>query len=178
MTGEVNGRAWVFGDDVDTDAIIPARYLHLPSLEEMAGHAMEPLEPTFGSRARPGDVIVAGVNFGSGSSREFAVLVWKQLQVGAILAESFARTFYRNALNNGILVLEVPGITEHAATGDQIEVQPQRGQIRNLTRGTTLKTSPLPDFAQQLLEAGGLKGFLLQLQEEHGSSTRGGSGRS
>lgn len=175
--GGINGRAWVFGDDVDTDAIIPARYLHLPTLEEMAGHAMEPLEPNFGSQVRPGDVVVAGANFGSGSSREFAVLVWKQLQVGAILAESFARTFYRNALNNGILVLEAPGISQQVATGDQIEVHPQKGEIRNLTRGTTLTTSPLPDFAQQLLAAGGLKGFLLQLQEEHGSSTRGGSGR-
>lgn len=162
----VSGKAWVFGDDIDTDVIVPARYLHLPSLQEMARHTMEPVAPGFAAQVRPGDIIVAGENFGSGSSREFAALVWKELGVGAIVAESYARLFYRNALNNGLLVLEVPGITSAVSTGDQLQIDVEGGEIRNLTRRSSLAISPLPDFARELLAEGGLKGFLQKLQQE------------
>lgn len=151
----VYGKAWKFGDGIDTDIIIPARHLILP-LEEMKHKAMEPLRPEFAARVGHGDMIVAGRNFGCGSSREQAPAVLKELGISAIVAVSFARIFFRNAINLGIPVVECEDIYRHIQEGDFVEVLLSTGRIRIPEKGLEFSGSPLPDFLLEVINDGGL----------------------
>lgn len=150
------------GDDVDTDMIYHGSYLPLTDPREMAKHALEyvPGMEDFTQNVRPGDILVAGRNFGCGSSREHAVITLQYNDVAAILAESFSRIFYRNAVNLGFPILEVPGITGQAETGDELEVDANTGRVRNLTKGVELQGSPLSGLEKQIMTAGGLFSYL------------------
>jgi 3-isopropylmalate dehydratase small subunit len=150
------GRAWVYGDNVDTDVIIPARYLTSTDEAELARHALEDLDTDFARDVRPGDVVVAGTNFGCGSSREHAPIALKGAGAKAVVAATFARIFFRNAVNTGLPVLVCPEAVEATVMGDEIEVDPASGAIRNLSRGLEWSAQPLPDFVQGIVEAGGL----------------------
>lgn len=150
------GRAWVYGDNVDTDVIIPARYLTTNDESELAQHALEDLDPTFVQGVHPGDVIVAGTNFGCGSSREHAPIALKGAGASAVVAGSFARIFFRNAINTGLPVLVCPEAMEATQSGDEIEVDASSSTVRNLSRGLQWSAEPLPEFVQQIVEAGGL----------------------
>lgn len=153
---KLRGRAWKFGADVDTDAIIPARYLNTSDPAELARHCMEDADPAFVSKMRPGDVIVAGKNFGCGSSREHAPIAIKAAGVACVIAPSFARIFYRNAFNMGLPIFESPEAADAIAEGDEVEVDGDAGVVRNLTRGTEFKVAPIPPFMQELIADGGL----------------------
>jgi len=153
-------RAWVLGDNVSTDDIIPGRYLVKRSPQELGKHALENLLPEFPSRVREGDVLIAGKNFGCGSSREQAPLALKGAGVGAVIAESFARIFFRNAVNQGLPVMICRGVRAHFSTGEEVEYDLGRGVVRNLTRGVELRAEPLPDFMLSILRAGGLIPYL------------------
>ena len=150
------GSAHVYGDDVDTDVIIPARYLTATEPEELAKHCMEDLDPGFVARVRPGDLLVAGRNFGSGSSREHAPLSIKGGGVAVIVAESFARIFFRNSINVGLPIVECPGVASVAETGDLFRVDLEAGTVENVTRGRVWPATPLPGFMREILDAGGL----------------------
>ena len=150
------GRAWRFGDDVDTDAIIPARYLNTTDPQELARHCMEAADPAFAEQVRPGDIIVAGKNFGCGSSREHAPLAIKAAGVSCVIAAGFARIFYRNAFNIGLPILESPEAAAVCRQGDELEVDLATGGIRNLTRNKTFMAQPIPPFMQELISDGGL----------------------
>ncbi len=150
------GRVWVFGNNIDTDVIIPARYLNTSDPLELAKHCMEDANPHFGSRVKPGDIIVAGKNFGCGSSREHAPISIKAAGISCVVAESFARIFYRNAFNMGLPIIECPNINGKIKEGDEITVDLSSGIIENHTTGEIYKSEPLPDFMQDLLKAGGL----------------------
>nr|HID59154.1 3-isopropylmalate dehydratase small subunit [Desulfobacterales bacterium] len=155
------GKAWKFGDDIDTDAIIPARYLNTSNEAELAKHCMEDADPEFVGKMRPGDVIVAGRNFGCGSSREHAPISIKASGISCVIAVSFARIFYRNAFNMGLPILESPDAAEGIDDGDEVEVDTERGIIKNLSAGTAYHTTPIPSFMQELINAGGLIPFVL-----------------
>ncbi len=151
----ISGRVWKFGDGIDTDIIIPARHLVLP-LEEMKQWAMGPLRPEFAGEVSPGDVIVGGSNFGCGSSREQAPAVLKALGIRAIVAVSFARIFFRNAINLGIPVVECEEIFEKVQEGDKVEVNLSSGGIRILARDLEFSGSKLPKFLLDIINSGGL----------------------
>jgi 3-isopropylmalate/(R)-2-methylmalate dehydratase small subunit len=151
----IRGKAWKFGDGIDTDVIIPARYLVLP-MEEMKEKAMEPLRPTFPSEFERGGIIIAGSNFGCGSSREQAPAVLKTLGVVAIVADSFARIFYRNAINLGLPVVECAGFSGRVEEGEIIDIDVATGRIRIVERGAEFQGSNLPDFLLEIIEDGGL----------------------
>ena len=150
------GRAFKYGDNVDTDVIIPSKYLHLTDPKELSKHALEGLDPTFSNRVKEGDIIIAGKNFGCGSSREHAVLALKYTGISGIVAESFARIFFRNAINLGLPVLECPNITKKIRDGDEVEIDYVRGEIRNLSTGEVITTKPLPKFIIEIIKDGGL----------------------
>jgi 3-isopropylmalate dehydratase small subunit len=150
------GRAWVYGDNVDTDVIIPARYLVTSDGVTLAQHCMEDIDPTFAGSVRAGDVIVAGSNFGCGSSREHAPLAIKGAGIDAVIASSFARIFYRNAINIGLPIFESPDAAAAIAAGDRVAVDLSRGQIRNLTTGQLFQVQPYPESILRIIEAGGL----------------------
>lgn len=152
---ELAGKVWKFGDNIDTDVIYPAKYLVTFDPQEMARHAMEGVEPGFVENIARGDILVAGRNFGSGSAREQAALALKYAGISAVLAESFARTFYRNAINVGLPVLAVAGIGEAVAQGDRVAVDLAKGVVRNLATSKELKTAPLPNFVFAIIKAGG-----------------------
>ena len=160
------GRAWKYGDDVNTDYIIPGKYLELVDPEEMARHAMEGIDPGFPEKISEGDVVVGGRNFGCGSSREHAPLALKHAGVGAVIAESYARIFYRNAINIGLPALECPGITEAVSNGDVLEVDVTGGAIMNTTKGVRLSFTPLPEFMVDVLNEGGLAPYLRKNMED------------
>lgn len=153
-------RAWVFGDSVSTDLIIPGRYLIERDPEKLADHAMEGTDPEFADKVQKGDVIVAGKNFGCGSSREHAPIALKAAGVSCIVAESFARIFYRNAINQGIPALTLSGIREEFSSGDEVEVDWENGVVKNLSSGESFETDPLPDLLEEIVKAGGLLGYL------------------
>lgn len=153
---EIRGRVWTFGDDVDTDAIIPARYLNTSDPKELAAHVMEDADPGFAGKVKSGDIIVAGKNFGCGSSREHAPIAIKAAGIRAVVARSFARIFYRNAFNIGLPIFESPGLSASAAEGDEIEIDAGDGIIKNITRGGEHRAEPIPPFMQELIAAGGL----------------------
>jgi len=149
---------WKFGDDIDTDAIIPGKYLTINKPDELAKHAFEGVRPEFSRGVKEGDIIVAGFNFGCGSSREHAPLALKGAKVKCIIAKSFARIFFRNAINIGLPLLECPD-TDKIGEEDNIEVDFESGLITNTTRNQTYQATPLPDFVRGIVDAGGLVGF-------------------
>lgn len=153
------GKVWKYGDNVDTDVIIPARYLNTPDAKELAAHCMEDIDAAFASGVRAGDVIVAGRNFGCGSSREHAPLAIKAAGVKCVVASSFARIFYRNALNIGLPILESPEAAEGIAAGDEVEVDFATGEIADATAGRRWSAEPFPPFMQDLIKAGGLANY-------------------
>lgn len=153
-------KVWRYGDHVDTDVIIPARYLNIADFKELAEHAMEDIDTSFAPNVKPGDVIVAGKNFGCGSSREHAPVVLKVKGVKCIVADSFARIFYRNAINIGLPVLEIGNEVEQIEAGDDVEVDTQTGTVVVKNKGITIKTKPLPDFCRHIGEAGGLVNYV------------------
>ena len=152
----ISGRAWRFGDDIDTDVILGAKYLSRSDPTLWAEHVLEFVRPEFAGSIKRGDLIVAGHGFGSGSSREHAAIALRHAGIGAILAESFSRTFYRNAVNNGLLVAEVHGICDAVTDGDMLEVDFAAGTIRNSTSGSSLRCTSIPLFLLDMCEAGGL----------------------
>lgn len=153
---EVSGRAWKFGDNIDTDLIIPGQYLTVQDPKELGKHCMEGADRDFAARVKPGDVVVAGYNFGCGSSREHAPLALKSCGVGAVVAASFARIFFRNAINIGLLVLECEGVYNKANPQDEILIQPELGIIKNLTTGEEFRAAPYPPLVAGIVQAGGL----------------------
>ena len=157
---KIKGRAWKFGDDVDTDAIIPARYLNTTDPDLLAAHCMEDADAAFSKQVKPGDIIVAGKNFGCGSSREHAPIAIKGAGVGCVIAQSFARIFYRNAFNMGLPILECPQAAAAIESGDEVEVDLGLGVIINHTRQQEYQAHPVPPFMQQLLQAGGLMAYV------------------
>ncbi len=160
------GNAWRFGDDVDTDAIIPARYLSTSDPQILARHCMEDADVRFADHVQPGDFIVAGKNFGCGSSREHAPLAIKHTNVSAVIAHSFARIFYRNSFNMGLPILESPEAAAGVHAGDRLEVDMEQGLIVNLTRKETYHSQPIPEFMRSLLDAGGLIPYIQCKMEE------------
>ncbi len=160
-------RVWVFGDDISTDGIIAGRYLALFEVEhdprELAKHAMESVDPTFAAKVRKGDVIIAGKNFGCGSSREEAPIALKAACISAIVAESFARIFYRNSVNQGLPTLTCPGVRRGFKSGDKAKIDLGKGIVRNATTGKIFKVDPLPDFILAILRAGGLIPYLKRI---------------
>lgn len=153
-------KVWRYGDHVDTDVIIPARYLNIADFDELAEHAMEDIDTTFASNAQPGDYVVAGKNFGCGSSREHAPVVIKVKGVKCIIADSFARIFYRNAINIGLPVLEIGKDVEKIAAGDELDVNMAAGEIKIVNKGITIQTKPLPEFIQKIADCGGLINYV------------------
>ena len=145
-----------YGDNVDTDVIIPARYLNTSDHKELAAHCMEDLDTTFISRVRQGDIIAAGHNFGCGSSREHAPIAIKASGISLVIAKSFARIFYRNAINIGLAIVECPEAVDAVSEGDEIEADLDNGIIRNITTNQEFRTQPFPEFIQKIIENGGL----------------------
>ncbi len=152
----IRGRTWKFGNDVDTDQIIPARYLNTSDPQELARHVMEDAEKDFPSKVKEGDIIVAGKNFGCGSSREHAPIAIKAAGIQAVIAESFARIFFRNAFNIGLPIFESKEASLDIKEGDVVEIDAQNGIIRNITKGVEYRAKPIPPFMQELIKAGGL----------------------
>ncbi len=152
----IRGKIWKFGNDIDTDVIIPARYLNTSDPKELAMHVMEGVDSNFSQKIKKGDIIVAGKNFGCGSSREHAPIAIKASGIQAIIAKSFARIFYRNAFNIGLPIFESSEAPEKIKENDEIEIDADKGIIRNLTRNEEYKANPIPEFMQELIEAGGL----------------------
>lgn len=150
------GKVFKYQDSVDTDVILPARYLALYREEDLAAHCMEDIDENFAAAAAPGDFIVAGENSGCGSSREHAPIAIKASGISCVIAASFARIFYRNAINIGLPILECPEAAAAARTGDRIEVDPASGEIRNLTQGLTWRAGAFPPFIRSMIDAGGL----------------------
>ena len=163
----LKGQVWKYGDNVDTDAIIPARYLNVSTAEELAPHCMEDIDPSFVSKVRSGDVIVADENFGCGSSREHAPLAIKGAGVSCVMARSFARIFYRNAINVGLPILECPAAVDETEIGHQLEIVLQTGQVRNLTTGRVYQAERYPTFMVEIINAGGLVPYTRQRMENH-----------
>jgi 3-isopropylmalate/(R)-2-methylmalate dehydratase small subunit len=143
-------------DHINTDEIIPARYLNTDDMAELAKHCMEDLDTGFVAKCKPGDVIVGGVDFGCGSSREHAVWALQGAKVGAVIADTFARIFYRNCINCGFYPIELENAAEKINDGDEIEIDYEKGTINNKTQGTRIKFKPLPDFAIEIIKDGGL----------------------
>src|SRR5438477_2973531 len=150
----IKGTAHTFGDHVDTDQIIPAKYLVTTDPKELGKHCMELADEDFPNKAKPGDILVAGVNFGCGSSREHAPLAIKGIGLAVVIAESFARIFFRNAINIGLPILECPEAAKAAQQGDQLEVDLDKGVIKNLTQNKTYQAQPFPAFMQEIINAG------------------------
>ncbi|HIR31336.1 MAG TPA: 3-isopropylmalate dehydratase small subunit [Candidatus Faecousia faecavium] len=157
------GTVFKYPDNVDTDVIIPARYLNTANAQELAKHCMEDIDVSFVSRVQPGDIMVAGWNFGCGSSREHAPLVIKTCGTGCVIAKSFARIFYRNAINIGLPILECEQAAEEIQAGDQVHVDFDSGIITNLTTGKTYQAEPFPEFIQNIIRKGGLLASLREV---------------
>lgn len=153
---KAEGRVFKYGDNVDTDVIIPARYLNSSDPKELAAHCMEDIDKTFVSRVRPGDIIVANKNFGCGSSREHAPIAIKAAGVSCVIAETFARIFYRNAINIGLPIMECPEAAKAIEAGDDVTVDFDKGTITDHTKNETWKGEAFPPFMQKIIEAGGL----------------------
>jgi 3-isopropylmalate/(R)-2-methylmalate dehydratase small subunit len=153
---QLQGKVIKYGNDVDTDVIIPARYLSSSDPAELALHCMEDLDADFNNKVQPGDVMVAGKNFGCGSSREHAPIAIKAAGISAVIAHSFARIFYRNSLNIGLPILESPEAAKAIANGDEVSIDITTGIIQNLTSGKKYTAKPFPEFMQDLINQGGL----------------------
>ena len=153
---KLTGKVFKYGDNVDTDVIIPARHLNTSNPEDLAAHCMEDIDADFGDKVNEGDMIVAGKNFGSGSSREHAPLAIKTAGVSCVIAESFARIFYRNSINIGLPILECAEAAKSIEEGSKLEVNLDTGKIKDLDQDLTYQAEPFPDFMQELIKAGGL----------------------
>ena len=156
------GKAWCYGDNVDTDVIIPARYLTTHDERTLAEHALEDLDPSFAGSVRPGDVVVAGTNFGSGSSREHAAIALKACGLAGVVASSFARIFYRNAINTGLPILVCPEAVGAISPGDTVELDVERAVVRNVSTASEYAAEPMPEFVREIAAAGGLVGWVRQ----------------
>ena len=154
------GKVYKYGDNVDTDVIIPARYLNIADPKELATHAMEDIDTEFAKTVQKGDIVVAGKNFGSGSSREHAPLVLREAGVQAVIAPTFARIFYRNAFNIGLPILESEEASEKIDAGDEVTVDFKTGKITNITKNESYQAEPFPEFMTKLIESGGLIGYV------------------
>ena len=157
------GTVFKYPDNVDTDVIIPARYLNTPNAQELAKHCMEDIDKNYVNQVKPGDVMVAGWNFGCGSSREHAPLVIKTCGTGCVIAKSFARIFYRNAINLGLPILECEAAAEEIQAGDEISVDFDTGVITDHTTGRTYQAEPFPEFIQNIIKKGGLLASLKEM---------------
>ena len=153
---KLEGKVWRYGDNVDTDVILPARYLNTSEPAELARHCMEDIDPSFAGAVKAGDIMVAGRNFGCGSSREHAPVALKASGITCVVADSFARIFYRNAINIGLPLLEIGDAVGRIAAGDTLTIHPAEGTITNVTNGETFQAPPLPPFVQKIAQAGGL----------------------
>ena len=157
---KAEGRVFKFGSNVDTDVIIPARYLNVPDPSELAKHCMEDIDKEFAQKVSKGDIIVADKNFGCGSSREHAPIAIKAAGVSCVIAETFARIFYRNAINIGLPIIECPEAAKGIEEGDQVEVDFDSGMIYNKTKGTEYKGQAFPEFMQKIISNGGLINYI------------------
>lgn len=159
------GKVFKYGDNVDTDVIIPARYLNAPSPEELAKHCMEDIDAAYATSVKPGDIMVGGWNFGCGSSREHAPIAIKASGISCVIASTFARIFYRNAINIGLAILECPEASEKIEAGDEVSIDFDTGLITNATKGETYQANPFPDFIKEIIQAGGLMADIKKRQE-------------
>lgn len=157
MKNVISGKSFVYGANIDTDQIYPGRFLDLTDPDKVAEHAMEGADPSFVKEVKPGDIIVAAANFGCGSSREHAAVTLKTAGVGAILADSFGRIFYRNAVNLGVPLLVCPGIVGMVRRGDRLAVDLTTGKVTNETTGATAQAQPLSGYVMEILASGGIK---------------------
>ncbi len=157
---KAEGKAYKYGDNVDTDVIIPARYLAIQDREELATHCMEDIDKNFVSKIKKGDILVAGKNFGCGSSREHAPLVIKVSGISCVIAETFARIFYRNAINIGLPIIECREASERIDDTDEVEIDFDSGIIKNLTKNEEYKGQPFPEFMQKIIKAEGLVNYI------------------
>ena len=160
-----HGTVHKYGDHVDTDVIIPARDLNTQSHKELAAHCMEDIDKDFIHNVKEGDIMVAGVNFGCGSSREHAPVAIKASGISCVIAANFARIFYRNAINIGLAILECPEASEKIDSGDEVAIDFDTGVITNLTKGETYQANPFPDFIKKIIQAGGLMADIKNRQE-------------
>ena len=163
----MNAKGFVhkYGDNVDTDVIIPARDLNISDKKELATHCMEDIDTNFVKVVKDGDVMVGGYNFGCGSSREHAPMVIKESGISCVIAKTFARIFYRNAINIGLAILECPEASEKIDSGDEVAIDFDTGVITNLTKGETYQANPFPDFIKKIIQAGGLMADIKNRQE-------------
>jgi len=160
---KTQGHVFKYGDNVDTDVIIPARYLNTADAKELAKHCMEDIDTAYVNRVQPGDIMVAGWNFGCGSSREHAPLVIKTCGTGCVIAKSFARIFYRNAINIGMPILECEAAAEEIQAGEEVAIDFDTGIISNITTGKTYQAEPFPEFIQNIIKKGGLLASLKEM---------------
>lgn len=160
MDEKIRGRVWKFGDDIDTDIILPGRYLVLTDENKLAEHLMEGADSEFSSKVKKGDIILAGKNFGCGSSREHAPIAIKGAGISVVIAESFARIFYRNAINVGLPLLESKNISQNFSEGDKIEIDMEKGILRNSATQKEFEVKKLPEFMLEILDQGGLIPYL------------------
>jgi 3-isopropylmalate/(R)-2-methylmalate dehydratase small subunit len=164
---KTRGRVWKFGNDIDTDLIIPARYLNTTDPQELASHCMEDADPGFADKVQKGDIIVAQKNFGCGSSREHAPIAIKEAGVACVIAGTFARIFYRNAVNIGLPIMESAAAAAALQEGDQVEVDLETGQIENLSRPGSYQSVPFPEFMQGIMQAGGLINYVRERMKKN-----------
>ncbi|MFQ5574971.1 MAG: 3-isopropylmalate dehydratase small subunit [Terriglobia bacterium] len=162
----IEGRVWKFGRDIDTDVIIPARYLTMFDAKELGGHCLEGVDPDFKEKVSPGDIIMADDNFGCGSSREHAPLAIKGCGVSGVIARSFARIFFRNAINIGLPIFEAPLAVEETEQGQKVRVDSGSGRIENVATSRVYEAQPYPDFIQKIIESGGLINYAKARQRE------------
>ena len=153
---KTNGRVHKYGDNIDTDVIIPARYLNTADHKELAAHCMEDIDKDFVKKVKEGDIIVGGANFGCGSSREHAPIAIKNSGVSCVIAATFARIFFRNSINIGLAILECPEASQKISDGDQVSIDFDTGVITNLTKNETYKAEPFPEFVKKIIDADGL----------------------
>ena len=158
------GKVHKYGDNVDTDVIIPARYLNIADRKELATHCMEDIDTNFVNVVNDGDVMVGGFNFGCGSSREHAPMVIKESGIDCVIAKTFARIFYRNAINIGLAILECPEASEKIEAGDEVAVDFDTGVITNVTKNETYQANPFPEFIKEIIQAGGLMASIKERQ--------------
>ena len=156
----VSGKTYKYGDNVDTDVIIPARYLNTSDPKELAAHCMEDIDASFAGRVKPGEIMVAGRNFGCGSSREHAPLAIKTCGVACVIAATFARIFYRNSINIGLPIIECKEASERIEAGDEVEIDFDSGIITNKTKGESYKGQAFPEFMQKIIKAEGLMNYI------------------
>lgn len=157
----LKGKAWKYRDDVNTDEIIPARYLNTSDPQELASHCMEDIDPDFMKKISAGDIIVAGKNFGCGSSREHAPLAIKVAGISCVIAKSFARIFFRNSINIGLPILECEEAASKIQENDQVEIDLATGAITNITKNETYQAKPFPEFMQKIISSGGLMNYVM-----------------